>query len=261
MDKDFLVLQCAECSQFCVQQTTKSRKWVCRLCGKKQSIVKVYARSPLAAPMRAVVQRLSMALAHVTSEALVPLPSGTCPSAPIEHDPEVVGTVWESFIEKPDVDCHAMRSIDDGTFTTSIPEGLVRAGAKRQRNQSQPAASDPSNRVSSAELDYTGGIKSRKEVAKTQLAPQRRLLATAVRKEEQAASDHRPGVLTHAHESTLALQQRHSSGLQVEDTATAHSGRATAPVWITSGMPEHASVLATAAAPAAPGPSDWDEFL
>jgi MRN-interacting protein len=42
---EYLALQCASCSKFSNQLRTKDGKWTCKLCAKKQSIVKVYFKS------------------------------------------------------------------------------------------------------------------------------------------------------------------------------------------------------------------------
>ena len=41
----YLLLRCHKCKQFCVQQQTKTRKWTCKVCCKKQSIIKIYFSS------------------------------------------------------------------------------------------------------------------------------------------------------------------------------------------------------------------------
>jgi hypothetical protein len=57
---EFFALQCASCGTFCVQQATKAGKWQCRLCGAKQSIVRIFARSASAADVRGAVGELNM---------------------------------------------------------------------------------------------------------------------------------------------------------------------------------------------------------
>jgi hypothetical protein len=60
MSKDHLVLQCAVCGMFQVQQNKKSGKFTCVLCGAKQSIGKVFFRGSMAKEVRPVVQQLNM---------------------------------------------------------------------------------------------------------------------------------------------------------------------------------------------------------
>uniref|UniRef100_A0AAY4BQI9 MRN complex-interacting protein N-terminal domain-containing protein n=1 Tax=Denticeps clupeoides TaxID=299321 RepID=A0AAY4BQI9_9TELE len=41
MVQEFHVLRCFSCETFQVQQVKKSKKWSCKMCGEKQSAVKV----------------------------------------------------------------------------------------------------------------------------------------------------------------------------------------------------------------------------
>jgi len=66
---EFLALRCHACQTFVVQQATKTRKWACRMCGVKQSIVKVYGRNGSAAAVRGMVQRLSMTQGQAAAAA------------------------------------------------------------------------------------------------------------------------------------------------------------------------------------------------
>ena len=56
----FLVLRCFQCRHFQVIQRRKDRKWTCKLCGGRQSIIKVFASSERAKDCRLVVQELNM---------------------------------------------------------------------------------------------------------------------------------------------------------------------------------------------------------
>ncbi|XP_062332152.1 MRN complex-interacting protein [Osmerus eperlanus] len=44
MVQEFHVLKCYSCEAFQVQQVKKSKKWNCKMCGEKQSIIKVFGR-------------------------------------------------------------------------------------------------------------------------------------------------------------------------------------------------------------------------
>ncbi|KAK3578417.1 hypothetical protein CHS0354_035618 [Potamilus streckersoni] len=59
MSQEFHVIQCFNCKTFQVHQVKKSKKWNCKLCGEKQSIVKVYAQGS-GAYCRHHVQQLNM---------------------------------------------------------------------------------------------------------------------------------------------------------------------------------------------------------
>ncbi|RUS76169.1 hypothetical protein EGW08_016081, partial [Elysia chlorotica] len=54
----FHVLRCAKCDTFQVLQVTKSKKWTCKLCGLKQSVIKVFGEGT-GAECRHHVQKLN----------------------------------------------------------------------------------------------------------------------------------------------------------------------------------------------------------
>ncbi|KAF4085611.1 hypothetical protein AMELA_G00097160 [Ameiurus melas] len=58
MVQEFHVLRCFTCRTFQVQQVKKSKKWSCKLCGEKQSLIKEYGRGT-GADCRRHVQKLN----------------------------------------------------------------------------------------------------------------------------------------------------------------------------------------------------------
>ncbi|XP_051715884.1 MRN complex-interacting protein isoform X2 [Ctenopharyngodon idella] len=73
MVQEFHVLRCFSCQTFQVQQVKKSKKWVCKVCGEKQSLMKEFGRGA-AADCRRHVQKLNALrgrLQEVSSERLV----------------------------------------------------------------------------------------------------------------------------------------------------------------------------------------------
>ncbi|XP_065124125.1 MRN complex-interacting protein [Paramisgurnus dabryanus] len=58
MVQEFHVLRCFSCQIFQVQQVKKSKKWQCKVCGEKQSVLKEYGRGA-AADCRRHVQKLN----------------------------------------------------------------------------------------------------------------------------------------------------------------------------------------------------------
>ncbi|XP_073710144.1 MRN complex-interacting protein isoform X1 [Misgurnus anguillicaudatus] len=58
MVQEFHVLRCFSCQTFQVQQVKKSKKWECKVCGEKQSVLKEYGRGA-AADCRRHVQKLN----------------------------------------------------------------------------------------------------------------------------------------------------------------------------------------------------------
>ncbi|XP_076878623.1 MRN complex-interacting protein isoform X2 [Brachyhypopomus gauderio] len=59
MGQEFHVLRCFSCQAFQVQQVKKSKKWSCKMCGEKQSLIKEYGRGT-GADCRRHVQKLNL---------------------------------------------------------------------------------------------------------------------------------------------------------------------------------------------------------
>ncbi|KAG8579452.1 hypothetical protein GDO81_010896 [Engystomops pustulosus] len=59
MVQEFQVLRCYSCQAFQVHQVKKSKKWSCKLCGEKQSLLKVYGQGS-GADCRHHVQKLNL---------------------------------------------------------------------------------------------------------------------------------------------------------------------------------------------------------
>nr|XP_020441072.1 MRN complex-interacting protein isoform X3 [Monopterus albus] len=58
MVQEFHILRCFKCQSFQVQQVKKMNRWICKLCGEKQSLVKEFGRGP-GADCRRHVQKLN----------------------------------------------------------------------------------------------------------------------------------------------------------------------------------------------------------
>ncbi|XDV36683.1 hypothetical protein PO909_006418 [Leuciscus waleckii] len=58
MVQEFHVVRCFSCQTFQVQQVKKSKSWVCKVCGEKQSLRKEFGRGG-AADCRRHVQNLN----------------------------------------------------------------------------------------------------------------------------------------------------------------------------------------------------------
>jgi predicted RNA-binding Zn-ribbon protein involved in translation (DUF1610 family) len=57
---EFYALQCFSCEQYQVCQSRKDSKFVCKLCGARQSMRRIHARADTARPVREHVQRLNL---------------------------------------------------------------------------------------------------------------------------------------------------------------------------------------------------------
>ncbi|XP_029439208.1 MRN complex-interacting protein [Rhinatrema bivittatum] len=67
MVQEFQVLQCFACKCFQVHQVKKSKKWVCKLCGEKQSFLKSYGQGS-GADCRHHVQKLNLMRGEIVQE-------------------------------------------------------------------------------------------------------------------------------------------------------------------------------------------------
>lgn len=68
MPQTFLVVQCFQCKAFQSDLEKKSNKWQCKLCGEKQSLQRVYARSHSAKDCRLVVQHYNAARGDILED-------------------------------------------------------------------------------------------------------------------------------------------------------------------------------------------------
>ncbi|XP_040271590.1 MRN complex-interacting protein isoform X1 [Bufo bufo] len=68
MVQEFRVLRCGSCQVFQVHQVKKSEKWACKLCGEKQSLLKVYGQGS-GADCRHHVQKLNLLQGQVEQAA------------------------------------------------------------------------------------------------------------------------------------------------------------------------------------------------
>ncbi|XP_030639004.1 MRN complex-interacting protein [Chanos chanos] len=67
MVQEFHVLRCFSCETFQVQQVKKSKKWTCKMCGEKQSVIKEYGRGT-GADCRRHVQKLNSLRGNLLEE-------------------------------------------------------------------------------------------------------------------------------------------------------------------------------------------------
>ncbi|XP_030068076.1 MRN complex-interacting protein isoform X2 [Microcaecilia unicolor] len=108
MVQEFQVLACFSCKCFQVHQIKKSKVWVCKLCGEKQSFLKSYGQGS-GADCRRHVQKLNMMRGEMMQEAekaawsLDDLnettPSELQESANLQGEPCPVSR-WSKFVEK-----------------------------------------------------------------------------------------------------------------------------------------------------------------
>ncbi|XP_077122417.1 MRN complex-interacting protein isoform X2 [Ranitomeya variabilis] len=84
MVQEFQVLRCCSCRVFQVHQVKKSTKWCCKLCGEKQSVLRVYGQGS-GADCRHHVQKLNLLQGQV-ERAVTGTDGGICPSSVSDED-------------------------------------------------------------------------------------------------------------------------------------------------------------------------------
>lgn len=211
---EFLALQCASCDCFCVQQLTKSRKWACRLCGAKQSIVKVFAKSFKAADVRGIVQQLSMARGTLAIAALSE--DRMLAAEPSPSLTDLAGTTsscWDEFVE-PELPTTSAgcKTADDPKYVTAIvreskESNRGRDGTDKAANRSSAAAtsgggerqfgggSDSSSRASycngsRSRASFCGGSSVADDVPNSSVAKRARATTTAPEMTERHDTAH-----------------------------------------------------------------------
>lgn len=65
MPQTWLVVCCHSCGKFQVDQEKKAKKWQCKVCGEKQSLQRIYARSHSAKDCRLVTQQYNSARGQI----------------------------------------------------------------------------------------------------------------------------------------------------------------------------------------------------
>ncbi|CAH1797032.1 unnamed protein product [Owenia fusiformis] len=109
MPQEFQVLQCYSCKLFQVHQVKKVKKWNCKVCGEKQSIIKVFGCGT-GADCRKHVQKLNMIRGSaqeseettqppVQSQSYIDMHRVTNEDQPTNFQS---ASKWETFIEKED---------------------------------------------------------------------------------------------------------------------------------------------------------------
>jgi heme oxygenase len=69
MPQEFQVLRCVSCSKFQGHQLKKAKKWLCKVCGQKQSFMKVYGQGT-GKECRIHVQKLNALAGKMEEEAI-----------------------------------------------------------------------------------------------------------------------------------------------------------------------------------------------
>ncbi|XP_069105847.1 uncharacterized protein [Argopecten irradians] len=143
MPQEFQVLRCYQCSTFQVHQVKKANKWSCKMCGEKQSIIKVFGRGA-AADCRHHVQRLNTLRGEVEQASLEISPDpGDQDQTEISHqqsndckDVSTTGDRWSKFVTSDPAEDDDEDGEIDEKFTTDVAELRQKQRTrKRKRNQ------------------------------------------------------------------------------------------------------------------------------
>lgn len=154
MPQEFHVLQCHKCQTFQVHQVKKTNKWNCKLCGEKESVIKVFGRGS-GADCRHHVQRLNQLRGDIISvkEQINTFSYQTQDesdsSDKLENDSynrvQETGTdsKWIKFLSTPEV--NDTNSEDNNEkFTTDKETNLaakkMKVNRKRKRNESMQSS-------------------------------------------------------------------------------------------------------------------------
>ncbi|KAL4853313.1 MRN complex-interacting protein [Chlorella vulgaris] len=130
MPQTFRVVQCHQCKAFQSDLEKKAKKWQCKLCGEKQSLQRVFARSHSNKDCRLVVQQYNEARGIAEQEAgeLTVEAEEHTQQQPQQQQPQ--GQRWQAYQEEEE---------DEG-WTVAVPERPV-CKPKRGANPAA-AASD-----------------------------------------------------------------------------------------------------------------------
>ncbi|KAH9489392.1 hypothetical protein Btru_056351 [Bulinus truncatus] len=140
---EFHVLRCTFCHIFQVLQVTKTSKWKCKLCGEKQSIIKVYGRGT-GVDCRKHVQKLNTLRGKIDQEVqenyLLSVLSDPPKAKSSDHDSQTVEDLpsdrktshWSKFLDVPgDIDTESTDV--DLSLTTDFKE--LHKNRKRKREE------------------------------------------------------------------------------------------------------------------------------
>ncbi|KAJ7394307.1 hypothetical protein OS493_000109 [Desmophyllum pertusum] len=103
MVQEFMILRCFSCTTFQVHQVKKSKKWVCKVCGEKQSVKKVYAQGS-GQDCRKHVQKLNMKCGEAQKAKDLASDINDENSKNTNHEVDHTGLTkgdskWEKFLE------------------------------------------------------------------------------------------------------------------------------------------------------------------
>jgi len=152
MVRVFIGVRCCDCSKFQAHIQNKKRKFTCKICGKKQSIRKIYVKSNRAQDVTPIIQQLSMQ-SHIldAQEEMYINENENSPHREDPFDVEEVSHVsppkerrkqgvskWSQFLEEPP----AFDMGDDDTVFCTHEE----MEKQRQRNKKRKAKENTKNR-------------------------------------------------------------------------------------------------------------------
>lgn len=168
---EFIAVKCFDCATFQVAQVRKDKKFNCRMCTKKQSVIKVstayilytfisnqyihiyyytqvYRRSNRAADCRKIVQELNMARGAAEEEFEAkeePIhASNGAPGPVVKVEPS--HSEWAPYVHQDiDTDMGDDDEDDEDTPTTALPDWSV-GRTKRNRNAKRPRNTNDNSR-------------------------------------------------------------------------------------------------------------------
>lgn len=148
---EFYAVQCFQCEQYQVAQARKDRRFSCKLCGAKQSVRRIFARSHAAKDVRSFIQEMNYArgmAAEAYDDHLEAGLSENCDGDSTEDKPNTQNVAvaskreigptnpsrWAGFLPYKAASVHenspaddSDNSCDETRFVTSMPDDTEKA--------------------------------------------------------------------------------------------------------------------------------------
>lgn len=126
----FLAVRCAECRIFQVIQRRKDQRWVCRVCGAKQSLTSVLFQAAAAADVRTFVHHMSQRVGEAEAAA----EEGATVEAPVRWAPPI-RSKWDTYVASDERTLAAQGTDAEGEAAVAAEEDRPRDYRRRRRGE------------------------------------------------------------------------------------------------------------------------------
>lgn len=172
---EYEIVRCCSCSVFQVQQKKKVKKYTCKLCGKKQTIQKIYGQSYKAADLRPIVQEYNMNegsrkekeeelkrnranLQESDDEDIESILSSNITNKKEKIEQGLKNSVWNEY-KYEDSESDEEENHDDDSVTLNFNAYDQLSGAKRRKTSDGPKRTWKRRKVSSDSYSKTPKTK------------------------------------------------------------------------------------------------------